>query len=54
MVEVVESPAFDELVVSTVQGSFPPQEHDEFVAHYRGLIGAWASDQHAAAGSAAR
>jgi hypothetical protein len=54
MVELVESPAFDELVVSTVRGSFPPDEHDEFVAHYRGLIGAWASDQRAAAGSAAR
>ena len=54
MVELAESPDFDELVVSTVQESFPSHEHDEFVAHYRGLIAAWATDQHAAAGSAAR
>jgi hypothetical protein len=46
--EYVESPAFDELLVQTIQSAFPPHEHEHFVAHYRGLLGAWARDQHAA------
>jgi hypothetical protein len=29
-----------------VQSTFPPHEHDHFVAHYRGLLAAWATDQH--------
>jgi hypothetical protein len=47
MVEYIESEAFDRLLVDTVRNTFPPHEHDRFVAHYRGLLGAWASDQHA-------
>jgi hypothetical protein len=46
--EYVESPAFDELLVQTIQSAFPPHEHEHFVAHYRGLLGAWVRDQHAA------
>jgi hypothetical protein len=30
---------------------FPPHEHEEMVARHRGLLGAWARDQHAVAGS---
>ena len=48
-VEYVESPQFDELIVSTVQATFPEHEHEHFVAHYRGLLGMWVADQHAAA-----
>jgi hypothetical protein len=44
-VELVESPEFDELLVSTVRSTFPPHEHEQFVAHYRGLLAAWARDQ---------
>ena len=51
MVEYVESSEFDDLLVSTVRDSFPPHEHDHFVAHYRGLLAAWAADQHAAMNS---
>jgi hypothetical protein len=47
MVEYIESEAFDRLLVDTVRNTFPPREHERFVAHYRGLLGAWASDQHA-------
>jgi hypothetical protein len=31
-----------------VKQTFPPHEHDHFVAHYRGLLSAWARDQSAA------
>jgi hypothetical protein len=35
--------------VSTVKSTFPEHEHEHFVAHFRGLLAAWAEDQHAAA-----
>jgi hypothetical protein len=38
------SPEFDDLLVRTVQGTFPQHEHEQFVAHYRGLLAAWARD----------
>jgi hypothetical protein len=47
MVEYIESEEFDGMLVDTVRRTFPPHEHDRFVAHYRGLLGAWAGDQHA-------
>ena len=49
VVEYVESPEFDSLLVQTVTGLFPSHEHEQFIAHYRGLLRAWASDQAAAA-----
>jgi hypothetical protein len=48
-VDYFESPKFDELLVATVTSTFPAHEHEPMVARYRGLLGAWASDQHAAA-----
>src|SRR5688572_26852911 len=47
VVDWVESPGFDALLVDTVTSTFPAHEHDEFVAHYRGLLAAWARDQRA-------
>ena len=35
---------FDRLLVETVQSTFPAHEHEQFVAHYRGLLGAWVQD----------
>jgi hypothetical protein len=35
---------FDRLLVETVQATFPAHEHEQFVAHYRGLVGAWVQD----------
>ncbi len=49
MAEYVESPEFDAHLVATIQRAFPPHEHEQFVAHYRGLLGAWVTDQRAAA-----
>ncbi len=36
---------FDRLLVETVQATYPPQEHEQFLAHFRGLIGLWVADQ---------
>jgi hypothetical protein len=38
------SEEFDDLLVRTVVSTFPVHEHDHFVAHYRGLLAAWARD----------
>ena len=46
LVEWVDGPEFDRLLVDTVQSTFPAHEHEQFVAHYRGLLAAWANDQH--------
>jgi len=43
--EYIASPEFDALLVETVTRRFPPREHEHFVAHYRGLLGAWVADQ---------
>ncbi len=37
---------FDRLLVDTVRTTFPVHEHEQFVAHYRGLIAAWAREHH--------
>jgi hypothetical protein len=49
LVDYVESDDFDRLLVDTVRSTFPPHEHEHFVAHYRGLLAAWAADQRVAA-----
>jgi hypothetical protein len=46
--EYVEGPDFDRLLVETVVSTFPPHEHEQFIAHFRGLLAAWARDQRAA------
>jgi hypothetical protein len=35
---------FDRLLVDSVRSTFPPHEHEHFVAHYRDLLDAWARD----------
>jgi hypothetical protein len=35
------------VLVETVTTMFPPHEHEQFVAHFRGLLGAWATDERA-------
>ena len=39
------SPDFDRVLVETVRSTFPTHEHDHFIAHYRGLLGAWVTDE---------
>jgi hypothetical protein len=45
LVDWVEGPGFDSLLVDTVTSTFPDHEREQFVAHYRGLLSAWARDQ---------
>jgi hypothetical protein len=45
MAEYIASAEFDRLLVTTVTRAFPAHEHEQFVAHYRGLLGAWLADQ---------
>jgi hypothetical protein len=45
VLEWVEGTDFDRLLVDTVRSTFPAHEHDQFIAHYRGLLGAWAHDE---------
>ena len=42
------------MLVQTVRSTFPAHEHDHFVAHYRGLLAAWARDDDAGVGSPGR
>jgi hypothetical protein len=35
---------FDRVLVETVRATFPAHEHEQFVAHYRGLLAAWVAD----------
>jgi hypothetical protein len=51
MADYVASRQFDDHLVETVRRAFPPHEHEQFVAHYRGLLAAWVDDQRAAVGS---
>ncbi|TDE97258.1 hypothetical protein EXU48_03345 [Occultella glacieicola] len=43
----VTSPDFDRMLTDTVRATYPPHEHEEFLAHFRGLIGLWTSDEQA-------
>ena len=42
-----ESADFDRVLVETVTSTFPAHEHDQFVAHYRGLLASWCRDERA-------
>jgi hypothetical protein len=37
----VASPEFDRLLVDTVRAQYPPHEHEQFIGHFRGLVGQW-------------
>jgi hypothetical protein len=43
----VSGPDFDDLLVHTVRAGYPAHEHDQFVAHLRGLVGLWVKDESA-------
>jgi hypothetical protein len=41
----VASAELDRLLVDTVRATYPPHEHEAFVAHFRGLVGQWVREQ---------
>ena len=41
----VAGPDFDDLLVQTVRSVYPASEHDQFIAHLRGLVGLWVRDE---------
>jgi hypothetical protein len=41
----VAGAGFDQLLIRTVQSGYPPHEHDEFIAHLRGLLDLWAREE---------
>ena len=45
VLEWVQSPAFDTLLSETVTATYPPHEHDEFLAHFAGLVSLWVRDE---------
>src|SRR5690606_35612204 len=45
VLEWVDSDRFDQILVDTVRATYPPHEHDQFLAHFRGLVGLWVKDQ---------
>jgi hypothetical protein len=45
VLEWVDSPDFDALLVDTVRSTYPPEEHERFIAHFRGLVGLWVRDE---------
>ena len=40
-----DSSDFDRLLVDTVTSQFPPHEHEQFTAHFRGLLQLWCKDE---------
>ena len=45
MVEYLGSTDFHHMLEHVVRTTFPAHEHDHFLGHYRGLVGAWVADQ---------
>jgi len=41
----VAGPVFDRLLTDTVKATYPEHEHEQFIAHLRGLTGLWVSDE---------
>jgi hypothetical protein len=48
-IEYFDGPSFDELLVQTIRATFPVQEQEYFVEHFRGLVASWVDDQRAQA-----
>jgi hypothetical protein len=41
----VTSSEFDAMLLQTVRATYPPHEHDAFMAHFKGLLDLWVNDQ---------
>jgi D-ala D-ala ligase C-terminus len=54
LLELVEGDWFDAMLERTVRATFPDDEHERFLAHYRGLLRAWVDDRSDLGGRRAR
>src|SRR6476469_10057483 len=45
VLEWVTGHDFDRLLRETVAATYPPHEQEEFLAHFRGLVGLWSTEQ---------
>ena len=45
VLEWVSSPHFDKMLVDTVTATYPENERERFLGHFRGLVGLWVSDE---------
>ncbi|HRX01641.1 MAG TPA: hypothetical protein P5148_00720 [Anaerolineae bacterium] len=45
MWELAQTPEFDAMLVEAVKSTFPPHEHDQYVAHFRGLLDFWVKSE---------
>ena len=45
MLDWVASPEFDALLVETVRATYPAHEQEQFLAHFRGLLGLWVHER---------
>ena len=45
VLEWIDSPDFDALLVNTARITYPAHEHERFIAHFRGLVGQWVREQ---------
>jgi hypothetical protein len=52
MVEYVESPEFDELIVQVIRTEEPDEKQERLLSRSRSAVAAWASDRRAAAAGA--
>ena len=41
----IAGPDFDQLLIETVRSVYPAHEHDQFIAHLRGLMALWVRDE---------
>jgi hypothetical protein len=47
VLEWAASPRFDQLLVQTARSAYPAHEQEAFIAHLRGLVGLWVTDENA-------
>ena len=45
MLDWIASPEFDALLVETVRATYPAHEQEQFLAHFRGLLGLWVHER---------
>ena len=45
MLDWIASTEFDRLLVETVLSTYPPHEQEQFLAHFRGLLGLWVHER---------